>query len=122
MRQVSEKQNAIPNAKSDNLPEQLRQISGALWTAAQHGNLNEVNSLLDRRQVILESLVSEKPMGNQLRRDLMAVQSADKYLMRQLNNELEWLDRRLDGVNQRRTAMAGYRTSKAKKTHITRIG
>lgn len=107
---------------SEDLPGKLRQISDALWDAAQRKDLIEVNALLDSRQQILETLANAKPLSDRQRRELMAIQAADKYLMRQLENELAWLDRRLSGVNKRRAAATGYRVNGPRRTHMTRTG
>ncbi len=122
MSDFSEQPTTNLRQSSDGLPGKLRQISDALWDAAQRKDLNEVNALLDSRQVILEALADAKPLDDRQRRELMAIQAADKYLMRQLDNELAWLDRRLNGVSLRRTAATGYRASSPRKTHLTRTG
>jgi hypothetical protein len=122
MNEFSEQPTTNPEMSSDDLPRKLRQISDALWEAAQRKDLNEVNLLLDARQEILAALAEAKPLDDRQRRELMAIRAADKYLIRQLDNELEWLDRRLRGVSQRRTAAAGYRVSGPHKTHLTRTG
>ncbi len=122
MSEFSEQPTTNLRQSSDDLPGKLRQISDALWDAAQRKDLNEVNALLDSRQEVLEALVVAKPLDDRQRRELMAIQAADKYLMRQLDNELAWLDRRLKGVNLRRSAATGYRSNSPRKTHLTRTG
>ena len=122
MSEFSEQPTTNLSPSSDDLPGKLRQISDALWDAAQRKDLNEVNALLDSRQEVLEALVVAKPLDDRQRRELMAIQAADKYLMRQLDNELAWLDRRLKGVNLRRSAATGYRANSPRKTHMTRTG
>lgn len=107
---------------TEDLPQMLRQISDALWEAAQRKDLKSVNALLDQRQEVLQKLTDIRPLSDRQRRELMAIRAADKYLMRQLDNELEWLNRRLEGLSHRRQAAAGYRNVSSHKTHMTRTG
>lgn len=122
MSDFSEQHTTNVRQSSDDLPAKLRQISDALWDAAQRKDLKEVNALLDNRQEVLEALAETKPLDDRQRRELMAIQAADKYLMRQLDNELAWLDRRLNGITLRRSAASGYRSHGQRKTHMTRTG
>lgn len=118
----SEKLNTNSSKYADDLPEKLRQISDALWDSAQRKDFEQMNLLLDKRQEILEVMSESKPLNDLQRRELTALSAADKYLMRQLSNELEWLDRRLTGVSKRRSAAAGYRTKTNGKTFLNRTG
>ncbi len=107
---------------SEDLFDQLRQISDALWDAAQRTSLPEVNSLLDLRQSIIEKIAELKPLEDAQSREVKAIIASDKYLVRQLNTELSWLERRLKGLGQRREAAAGYRTLSTQKSYVTRSG
>lgn len=107
---------------SDDLLENLRQISDALWDAAQRRDLIAINALLTKRDSLFEEANISQPLPGQLRQDLSAIRAADKYIMRQLESELEWLDRRLQGVARRRKAGANYRAGTRPKNYVTRTG
>lgn len=106
----------------DDLLEQLRQMSGALWDAAQRKAVAKVDELLEQREGVLQAVAALKPLSEAQRRALLAIQAADKYLMRQLENELNFLDRRLAGVARRRGAAAGYRRESPAKNYVSRTG
>ncbi len=107
---------------SDDLLENLRQISDALWDAAQRRDITEINALLTKRDALFAAVDDCKPLSDRVRRDLAAIRAADKYIMRQLESELEWLERRLQGVVRRRRAGANYRTGTRQKNFVTRTG
>lgn len=111
-----------PCSMSPDLPEQLRQICDALWAASERKDRDEMNSLLDRRETLMSTLSKETVLSDRERRELLAVQAADKYLMRQLSTELEWLEKRLNGLAMRKTATRGYRTKAPARSHLTRTG
>lgn len=105
-----------------NLPEQLGQISAALWEAVQRRDLNKIDELLSRRQSLFEVLEAAKPLDAETKRALQAQQTADKYLMWQLSGDLEFLGRRLQGVRLRRNAAASYMKPKSSNSHMRRTG
>lgn len=111
-----------PCSKSHDLPEQLRQICDALWAAADRKDHKAMQELLDRREELLHSLPRSEDLTDRERRELLALQAADKYLMRQLAGELSWLEKRLQGVSLRRTAAHGYRSPSQSKSHLARTG
>ena len=119
---MTEQHTAKTSRKSDDLLEKLRQISDALWDAAQKREVGRLDELLNRRENTLQEVNCLKPLNEAQRRTLLAIQAADKYVMRQLENELNVLDRRLAGVNRRKGAAAGYRNGKTAKSYVSRTG
>jgi ElaB/YqjD/DUF883 family membrane-anchored ribosome-binding protein len=120
--QETEQHIAKISLTSDDLLEQLRQISDALWDAVGNKATGKIDELLAQREEALNSVALLKPLTEAQRRTLMAIQSADKYLMRQLENELNLLDHRLSGVVRRKGAAAGYRRETPAKSYVTRTG
>lgn len=111
-----------PRCISSDLPEQLRQICGALWAASERKDRGEMNRLLDRREILLSTLTKATELSDRERRELLALQAADKYLMRQLSTELDWLEKRLKGVAMRKSATQSYHVKPAARSHLTRTG
>ena len=112
----------IQSKATRDLPEQLRQISAALWDAANRRDFAELERLLNEREAALSELREETMLTPQQRRELTAVQAADRYLIRQLANELAWLEKRLTSVGQRRRAVHGYRSVQGNATRVSRTG
>lgn len=103
------------------LPENLRQISAALWEAVERHDLNSASQLLDQRQTMIEQLAAGK-ISDDMMRELRAMQAANRYLTHELQQELNALSRRLSGIQKRRTAFSGYRKSSTKSSHVQRTG
>jgi len=104
-----------------NLPDNLRQISAALWEAVERHDLNSASLLLDQRQTLIEQLASGK-ISDDLMRELRAMQAANRYLTHELQQELNALSRRLNGIQKRRAAFSGYRNRSSKPSHVQRTG
>lgn len=97
-------------AKStEDLSRELRQISDALWNAADLRNMTELERLLDRRQIVLEGLSQRDGLSDKVKRELLALQASDKYLQRQLDAELLSIGKRLTAVRCRKRAISGYK-------------
>ncbi len=107
---------ADDSGKHGDLPEQLRRISAALWEAAMRRDFESMNTLLLDRDSLLESLVPNESLSDQQRRELIAVQAADRYLIRQLASEIALLETRLKAIDVRRAAARSYRPNA--NTHL----
>ncbi|MBK6766373.1 MAG: hypothetical protein IPG71_08670 [bacterium] len=114
--------NANNTRKSHDLPEQLRQICDALWAAADRKDIAAMHKLVDRREELLKALPPSAELTDRERRELLALQAADKYLLRQLAGELSWLEKRLQGVALRRSAALRYRGNGGTRSHLSRTG
>ncbi|MCB9358044.1 MAG: hypothetical protein H6506_04340 [Calditrichaeota bacterium] len=104
------------------LPEKLRQISAALWEAAETRNFQSMQALLEQREAVLSQLAPSRELTAKERRELMAVQAAERYLIRQLSSEAEFLERRLRAVGARRSAAKGYRSPSKKSSRLMGTG
>ncbi|MCL4304961.1 hypothetical protein KJZ99_03550 [bacterium] len=120
MTRVAKHLHADDSGNHGDLPEQLRRISAALWEAAMRRDFESMNTFLLDRDFLLEKLVPSESLSDQHRRELLAVQAADRYLIRQLSSEIALLETRLKAIDARRAAARGYRPNAKTQLRISK--